>query len=239
LLLSKKITNTDFLKKRNTAVRKFIFYIFELVKNDKRSIFTFFFIVASLAYFYPVIKHAKNKLDCEAIAKNYILENKNINIVKSNQLAMLSTNFCNGGNEIYEIENLNNWFKYFFTNKSTAKYYNFINISDLSKKQLETLKEFYIQKKVESMNHQELKQYVLEIISHQINDTIGKEEEMEAWREMSEFFGEQFEIIILDMQTKYIDNKNVLETEIDSQKQRIELLERNNSGQEKKDMWDD
>ena len=47
------------------------------------------------------------------------------------------------------------------------------------------------------MSHQELKQYVLEIISHQINDTIGKEEEMEAWREMSDFFGEQFEIIII------------------------------------------
>ena len=110
---------------------------------------------------------------------------------------------------------------------------------DLSKKQLETLKELYIQKKVESMSHQELKEYVLEIISHQINDTIGKEEEMEAWREMSDFFGEQFEINILEIQTKYIDDKNVIETEIDSQKQRIELLERNNLDQEKKDMWDD
>ena len=40
-----------------------------------------------------------------------------------------------------------------------------ITYSDLSKKQLENLKEFYIQKKVESMSHQELKQYVLEIIS--------------------------------------------------------------------------
>ena len=111
--------------------------------------------------------------------------------------------------------------------------------SDLSKKQLEILKELYIQKKVESMSHQELKQYVLEIISHQINDTIGKEEEMEAWREMSDFFGEQFEINIMEIQTKYIDDKNVIETEIDSQKQRIELLERNNIDQEKKDMWDD
>ena len=111
--------------------------------------------------------------------------------------------------------------------------------SDLSKKQLEILKELYIQKKVESMSHQELKQYVLEIISHQINDTIGKEEEMEAWREMSDFFGEQFEINILEIQTKYIDEKNVIETEIDSQNQRIELLERNNFEQEKKDMWDD
>jgi len=111
--------------------------------------------------------------------------------------------------------------------------------SDLSKKQLENLKELYIQKKVESMSHQELKQYVLEIISHQINDTIGKEEEMEAWREMSDFFGEQFEIVIQEIQIKYIDDKNVFETEIDSQKQRIELLERNNVDQEKKDMWDD
>ena len=111
--------------------------------------------------------------------------------------------------------------------------------SDLSKKQLEKLKEFYIQKKVESMSHQELKQYVLEIISHQINDTIDKDEEMEAWREMSDFFGEQFEITIIEIQTKYIDEKNVLETEIDSQKERIELLERNTFDKEKKDMWDD
>ena len=111
--------------------------------------------------------------------------------------------------------------------------------SDLSKKQLESLKELYIKKKVESMSHQELKQFVLEIISHQINDTIGKEEEMEAWKEISDFFGEQFEIITSEIQAKYNDDKNVIETEIDPQKQRIELLERNNLDQEKKDMWDD
>ena len=114
-----------------------------------------------------------------------------------------------------------------------------INYSDLSKKQLENLKELYIQKKVGSMSNQELKQFVLEIISHQINDTIGKEEEMEAWREMSDFFGEQFEIIILEIQSKYIDDKNAFKTEIDPQKQRIELLERNTLDQEKTDMWDD
>ena len=111
--------------------------------------------------------------------------------------------------------------------------------SDLSKKQLANLKEFYIQKKVESMSHQELKQYVKEIISHQIKDTIDTEEEMEAWREMSEFFGDQFEIIILEMQSKYSDENNYISNEIDSRKQRIELLERNNLDQEKKDMWDD
>ena len=78
----------------------------ELVKNDQRSIFTFFFIVASLAYFYPVIKHAKNKLDCEAIAKNYIFKNKNTIGINKRELKMLSTNFCYGGEEIYKIENL-------------------------------------------------------------------------------------------------------------------------------------
>ena len=111
--------------------------------------------------------------------------------------------------------------------------------SDLSRKQLENLKEFYIQKKVASMSHKELKQYVLEIISHQINDTIGKEEEVEAWKEMSDFFGEQFETIILEIQTKYIDDKKLIDTEVDPQKQRLELLERNNLDKDKKDMWDD
>ena len=113
-----------------------------------------------------------------------------------------------------------------------------INYSDLSKKQLENLKELYIQKKVGSMSNQELKQFVLEIISHQINDTIDKEEEMEAWKEMSDFFGEQFEEIILEIQTKYSNDKNILDLEIDPQKQRLELLEKNNINQEKKDMWD-
>ena len=110
--------------------------------------------------------------------------------------------------------------------------------SDLSKKQLDSLKQFYIQKKVESMSHQELKQYVREIISHQVNNTIGKEEEMEVWKEMSDFFGEQFVEIILEIQTKYSEDKNILDSEIDPQKQRLELLEKNNINQEKKDMWD-
>ena len=111
--------------------------------------------------------------------------------------------------------------------------------SDLSTKQLEKLKELYIEKKVDSMSHKELKQYVLEIISHQINNTIGKEEEIEAWREMSDFFGEQFEIIILEIQTKYSNDKNVNEAEIDLQKQRIELIDKNNLDHKKTDMWDD
>ena len=80
----------------------------DLLKNDKKSLITFIFIIAALAYFYPVIKHAKNKLDCEAIAKNYIIKNKNIIGINKRELKMLSTNFCYGGEEIYEIENSKN-----------------------------------------------------------------------------------------------------------------------------------
>ena len=71
-----------------------------------------------------------------------------------------------------------------------------ITYADLTKKQLQHLKDYYVQNKVELMNHKELREFVLEIISHQINDTIGKEEEMEAWKEMSSFYEEQFEIVI-------------------------------------------
>ena len=80
----------------------------ELLKNEKRLVVIFLFVLAALAYFYPVVKYSKTKLNCESIAKNYILENKKLNKLNRKQLRMLSTNFCNGGNEIYEIENLNN-----------------------------------------------------------------------------------------------------------------------------------
>ena len=80
----------------------------ELVKNEKKSLVTFLFIFFTLAYFYPVIKHAKNKLDCESVAKNYIIKNKNIEQINNKELKMLSTNLCYGGEEIYEIKKLKN-----------------------------------------------------------------------------------------------------------------------------------
>ena len=82
-------------------------YTSEFLSNEKRLIVTFLFLLAGLTYFYPVVKYSKTKLDCESIAKNYILENKNLETINRKQLGMLSTNFCNGGNEIFEIDTLN------------------------------------------------------------------------------------------------------------------------------------
>ena len=80
----------------------------EFIKNDKKSFLSFLLVITALAYFYPVIKHAKNKLDCEKTAKIYISNNKNLIKINKKELNMLSTNFCNGGEEIYKIENFKN-----------------------------------------------------------------------------------------------------------------------------------
>ena len=80
----------------------------ELIKNDKKPIITVLFLITTFSYFYPVIKHAKNKLDCEAVAKNYIVKNKNLIGINKKEIKMLSTNFCYGGEEVYEIENFRN-----------------------------------------------------------------------------------------------------------------------------------
>ena len=114
-----------------------------------------------------------------------------------------------------------------------------ITYSELSKKQIQFLKDLYIQKKVDSMDHKDLKNFVLDIISHQINDTIGKEEEIEVWEEISNFFGEQFETIILEIQTKYNNENNIQIPSENNQKERMELLEKNKLDQGKTDMWDD
>ena len=80
----------------------------ELFKNDKNLLINLFFVIVTLIYFYPVVKHAKNKLDCETNARNYIVKNKNTKRLNKREVKMISTNFCYGGEEIYEIENFKN-----------------------------------------------------------------------------------------------------------------------------------
>ena len=77
----------------------------EFFNNEKRDLIKFLILIFILAYFYPVIKHTKNKLNCESIARNYIIKKKNTIGINKSELNMLSTNFCYGGKEIYEIEN--------------------------------------------------------------------------------------------------------------------------------------
>ena len=63
----------------------------DFLKTEKKSLILFLFIITILAYIYPVIKNAKNKLDCEVIAKNYIIKNKKIIGLNNRELGTLST----------------------------------------------------------------------------------------------------------------------------------------------------
>ena len=85
-----------------------------------------------------------------------------------------------------------------------------INYSDLSTKELELLKDIYIDLKVKSMNINDLKGFAFENISLQIKNTIGNEEELEAWQEMEDFFKDDFLNTIQDIQNKLKSKNNVL-----------------------------
>ena len=80
----------------------------ELLKRDKKLLLYFFLFFGILTYFYPTIKYSKSKLNCESTAQNYIIQNKKSIEINKRKLKMLSTNFCNGGDEIYKIKNLEN-----------------------------------------------------------------------------------------------------------------------------------
>ena len=111
-----------------------------------------------------------------------------------------------------------------------------INYSDLNSKELELIKDIYIDKKVKSMNIDELKEFAIENISLQIKNTIGNDEELEAWNEMEKFFKDEFENIIKDVQIKMKQKNwgqpisNIKEIKCNYEEQREE---------KKADMWED
>ena len=110
------------------------------------------------------------------------------------------------------------------------------NYSDLSTKELELLKDIYVDQKVKSMSNNDLKNFALEHIALQIKNTIGNEEELEAWNEMEEFFKDEFDDKII-----YIQNKMRSLSDINSLNNDKEIkLESEDKEKDKKiDMWED
>tara|TARA_Y100001978_G_scaffold2808_1_gene2448 strand:+ start:211 stop:561 length:351 start_codon:yes stop_codon:yes gene_type:complete len=111
-----------------------------------------------------------------------------------------------------------------------------INYSDLSSKELEILKDMYIDLKVKSMNNDDLKDFAFENISLQIKNTIGNDEELEAWQEMEGFFKDEFLNTIQDIQIKMKPkNSEFANLNIEEKKPAVE-----DTGEDKKhDMWED
>ena len=111
-----------------------------------------------------------------------------------------------------------------------------INYSDLSNKELELLKDIYIDLKVKSMNINDLKGFAFENISLQIKNTIGNDEELEAWQEMEDFFKDEFLNTIQDIQIKMRSkNGERIYSNIEEKNPSIE-----EKGENKKiDMWEE
>tara|TARA_Y100000589_G_scaffold309118_1_gene326268 strand:- start:329 stop:673 length:345 start_codon:yes stop_codon:yes gene_type:complete len=110
-----------------------------------------------------------------------------------------------------------------------------INYSDLSTSELELLKETYIDLKVKSMNNDDLKDFVIENLSLQIKSTIGKEEELEAWNEMEEFFKDEFENTIQNIKNN-MRSTNGERTDTIIEKIKLEIEDQEDK---KLDMWED
>ena len=116
---------------------------------------------------------------------------------------------------------------------------NKFNYSDFSKKELESLKEYYINEKVKSMNESELRQFANEIISHQIKNTIGDEEEKEAWEEIENFFNGNFEFILEGIKKRFEATNQECKVESKTAISNVQEQGNEDSKKEKIDMWMD
>ena len=115
-----------------------------------------------------------------------------------------------------------------------------INYSDLSSKELELLKDIYIDLKVKSMNINDLKDFAFENISLQIKNTIGNDEELEAWQEMEDFFKDEFHNTIQDIQIKIRSKDSKLTfSDIESNIEAIKPVSEDLGEDKKLDMWED
>ena len=111
-----------------------------------------------------------------------------------------------------------------------------LNHTDLSSKELEILKDLYINQKVKSMNINDLKNFVTENITLQIKSTIGNDEELEAWKEMESFFEEEFQNIIREITIKMRSDR--------IKQDNLSIEQSNYQSEDKKevkklDMWED
>ena len=112
-----------------------------------------------------------------------------------------------------------------------------ISFKDLTKRELECIKDLYVQEKVGSMSNEELKEFAKDNINHQITQTIGDEEEKEAWREITNFFGDSIDELVKKIKKKYESYPESIALEQNDYEKRLELLKNNQIEDEKTDMW--
>ena len=117
-----------------------------------------------------------------------------------------------------------------------------LTYKDLTQRELEALKDIYIESRLESMSENDLRIFVKEIIVDQIKGTVGNAEEKEAWEEIKEHFSDDLAKKILEVKAKFSKNttadvKSAEEIEFDK---RLSLLkQQQEQDKTSQDMWED
>ena len=111
-----------------------------------------------------------------------------------------------------------------------------LNFSDLSKRELEHLKDYYVEQKVNSMSNESLRKFFFENINHQIKETIGDDEEKEAWNEMENFFKDRLSTIVEEIKKKLKGLPKTIEETKNEGKSNMQIRE-TKIEDEKVDMW--
>ena len=114
-----------------------------------------------------------------------------------------------------------------------------LTYKDLTDKELDTLKDMYISSRVNSMDENDLRKFVKEIIIDQIKGTVGNAEEREAWDEIKDYFSENLGNKILEVKEKCKKNNSEVkksQEEIEFDK-RLGLLKQQQEEKSSKDMW--
>ena len=116
-----------------------------------------------------------------------------------------------------------------------------ISYKDLTNSQLDSLKEIYIETRIQQMSKEDLIKFAREVLEIQIKGTVGNEEEREAWKEMKEYFKDNLEDRIkevLKIKGSDLEESSPEQKELE---ERLELIEKRKKEKddEVKDMWDD
>ena len=113
-----------------------------------------------------------------------------------------------------------------------------LSFSDLSRDELDKLKDVYVESRLHCMSNDDLRSFVKISIEDQIKGTVGKQEEKEAWKEMKDHFQTDFEdkVLAIKRNSQGATNSSPEETELE---RRTKLLEQRKQEQDKtnEDMW--
>ena len=110
---------------------------------------------------------------------------------------------------------------------------------DLTKAQLDLLKEMYLDSRLKSMTEYDLRKFVRDVLELQVRGTVGNEEEREVWKEMKEHFDDLFEQRIREvLNNNDLDEVHVSPDQEDFKKRLLALEQRKKEDNKaNQDMW--